>query len=162
MLCRRAMLLLAAALGSAVAVPTLNATANTSRVDRMSRQFIIEEYEEAVAEIIRYTIEDNAGLAYDKLSLFCDRWGHRLQGSEVMEAAIDDHVTVLEAEGYTVSKEPCTTCPHWERGEEYVATDYPKKSATPLTYEHKPSFLCSLGACGRSALSHRSNCLTEH
>ena len=48
---------------------------------------------EAVAEIIRYTIEDNAGLAYDKLSLFCDRWGHRLQGSEVMEAAIDDRAS---------------------------------------------------------------------
>ena len=69
---------------------------------------------------MRYTVEDSAGLAYDKLSLFCDRWGHRLQGSEVMEAAIDDHVQTLEAEGYNVTTEPCTTCPHWERGDEYI------------------------------------------
>eukprot|EP01044_Picomonas_judraskeda_P012306 COSAG03_NODE_1753_length_3569_cov_2.545821_3_plen_640_part_00 len=126
------LLLLAAGLGSAVAVPTLNVTANASGVGagRMSRQAIIEEYAEAVAEIIRFTIEDNAGLAYDKLSLFCDRWGHRLQGSEVMEAAIDDHVRVLEAEGFTVTKEPCTTCPHWERGEEYIELTSPLTGLT--------------------------------
>ena len=42
-----------------------------------------------------------------------------------MEAAIDSHVLTLESEGYTVAKEPCTTCPHWERGEEYVELTSP-------------------------------------
>ena len=36
-----------------------------------------------------------------------------------------------------------------------------ESSATPLACGHEPSFLCSLGACGRSALSNRSKCLTQ-
>ena len=44
----------------------------------------------------RYATEDAAGLSFDKLSLFCDKWGHRLQGSQVLEDSIDDHVRVLE------------------------------------------------------------------
>jgi carboxypeptidase Q len=73
-----------------------------------------------VAEIVRYITVDNAGRAFNKLSDFCDKWGHRLQGSEVMEESIDDHARALTEEGFTTSKEPCTTCPHWERGEEHV------------------------------------------
>ena len=39
-----------------------------------------------------------------------------------------------------------------------------ENSATPFAYRHEPSFMCSLGACGRSTLIHRSNPLTlaEH
>ena len=39
-----------------------------------------------------------------------------------------------------------------------------QNSAIPFAYRHKPSFMCSLGACGRSTLIHRSNPLTlaEH
>jgi carboxypeptidase Q len=100
--------------------PVANASASGAApaYRRQTPQEIIEKYSGAVEEIVRYITVDNAGRAFDKLANFCDKWGHRLQGSDVMEESIDDHERVLQEEGFVTAKEPCNTCPHWERGEE--------------------------------------------
>jgi carboxypeptidase Q len=110
-------LLLSLGVTSAIPQPNNNNT-NTTPRRRQTPEEIIEKYSEAVSEIVRYITVDEKGRAFNKLSAFCDTWGHRLQGSQVMEDAIDGHKVVLEGEGFIVTKEPCTTCPHWERGAE--------------------------------------------
>ena len=133
---------LALTLGVASAVPrgtidrttataNTNATATAALERRQTPEEIIDKYSEAVAEIVRYITVDEKGRAFDKLSAFCDKWGHRLQGSQIMEDAIDGHAEVLEAEGFSVSKEPCTTCPHWERGEENATLISPLIGGSP-------------------------------
>lgn len=78
------------------------------------------KYASAVEDIVQYTTVAASGASFEKLGEFCDKWGHRLQGSDVLEASILDHAATLESEGFDVSLEPCPTCPHWVRGEESV------------------------------------------
>jgi len=111
--------LCAAASAGASSSPALRGS-NTTAVTRLGQTpaEIITKYQPVVNEIVSFVLNDYKGRAYDKLSVFCDTWGHRMQGSEIMEKAIDGHAAVLEQEGFVTQKTPCTTCPHWERGEE--------------------------------------------
>lgn len=68
-----------------------------------------------------------SGTTYHALAEFADRFGHRLVGSESLEAAIDELVAALRAAGLDrVETEPVVT-PVWQRGHELAALVEPRR-----------------------------------
>jgi len=56
--------------------------------------------------------------AYQVLGELCDRYGHRLSGSENLEAAVDWAVASMEAQGLENVRREEVMVPRWVRGEE--------------------------------------------
>lgn len=73
-------------------------------------------YEEAVGEIIGAAMlsED----AYANLAYLCDRFGHRLSGTETLEDAIDWSLEIMESMGLENVRKEEVMVPVWVRGKE--------------------------------------------
>jgi carboxypeptidase Q len=74
------------------------------------------DYEDATGRIIGAALLSND--AYESLAYLCDRFGHRLSGSETLERAIDWSVAEMAAAGLENAHKEEVMVPAWIRGKE--------------------------------------------
>jgi len=74
------------------------------------------DYEEATGRILGAALLSND--AYESLAYLCDRFGHRLSGSETLERAIDWCVAEMAAAGLENAHKEEVRVPAWIRGAE--------------------------------------------
>ena len=87
-------------------------------------------YAEAARRITEAALADSA--SYERLALLVDRFGHRLSGSDALEASIDWVLDEMRADGLeNVYGQPALV-PVWVRGEEHATLVTPTGS-WPLT-----------------------------
>lgn len=65
---------------------------------------------------------------YDRLGRMCDKFGHRLSGSESLEGAIDWIVKEMKNDGFDTVYTEKVMVPHWIRGKESCSMILPRKN----------------------------------
>ncbi len=86
-------------------------------------------YREEAGQIIGAALTDVEG--WEKLTYLTTVIGHRLSGSDSLEAAIDWAAELMETEGLRVRKQPVMV-PHWVRGEESARVVSPVERSLPI------------------------------
>ena len=81
-------------------------------------------YAEAAARIVEAALADST--AYARTAYAADRFGHRLSGSESLEATIDWILETMRADGLENVRGQPVTVPVWVRGEESAALLLPE------------------------------------
>src|SRR5699024_2915108 len=71
----------------------------------------ISNYEKEVQKIIDAALNDEQ--AFDKLTLFVDKFGHRFSGSESLENSIDWIVTEMKKQPFDTVFTQKVMVPHW-------------------------------------------------
>jgi carboxypeptidase Q len=73
-------------------------------------------YADAARRLTDAALADSS--AYERLALFVDTFGHRLSGSDALEAAIDWALAEMRADGLEGVRGQPARVPHWVRGAE--------------------------------------------
>jgi len=72
------------------------------------------------------------GKSMDRLITLCDRYGHRLSGSDTLERALDWLEKTLRQDGFdAVTRQPVMV-PRWERGKESLELMTPRKTSLAM------------------------------
>ncbi len=80
---------------------------------------IADTYREPADRIIDAALQDDG--AYQKLTYLCDRIGHRLSGSNELDAAVAWASSEMKKDGLVNVVTPRVMVPHWVRGRERLA-----------------------------------------
>lgn len=85
----------------------------------------------ATAQKLHSTIMRDS-LCYNTVAEFCDRFGHRLSGSESLEQSIDWVIAKLRIDGFANAHKEEVMVPHWVRGKESITMITPRKADVPM------------------------------
>eukprot|EP01137_Pigoraptor_chileana_P032541 Opistho-2@22074 len=93
----------------------------------------VASYQDDAQQIIDHvTSGKGQGIAYDRLSVFVDTFGPRLSGTPALEAAIDNALAQLQADGFDNVHGEEVMVPHWERGFESLRLLEPRVDSLSL------------------------------
>ncbi|HEX6981524.1 MAG TPA: M28 family metallopeptidase [Balneolaceae bacterium] len=90
----------------------------------------ISTYQDEAQKIIEAALSDEQ--AFDKLTLFVDKFGHRFSGSESLENSIDWIVSQMKKQPFDTVFTQKVMVPHWVRGEESATLIAPRKKNLPM------------------------------
>lgn len=91
---------------------------------------IAEQYGDVAGKIIDEAMAD--ATAFETLTYFADRFGHRFSGSESLENSIDWIVSEMKKDGLDNVHTQEVMVPHWVRGKEYATLLSPRKKDLPM------------------------------
>jgi carboxypeptidase Q len=91
---------------------------------------IARDYRAAADRIIAAALADSA--AYDRLAVLADRFGHRLSGSDALEAALDWILAEMERDGLANVRGEPVMVPVWVRGRESATLVEPRALPLPM------------------------------
>src|SRR5687767_1926388 len=111
------------ALGAAVLI-SLSATASRAQTDW------IAEYREPAARLIAES--ESTRFAWERLAELTDTYGHRLSGSESLEAAIRWAAAEMKKDGFENVRLDPVKVPHWVRGHESAEIVAPRRHALAM------------------------------
>jgi carboxypeptidase Q len=103
--------------------PQIFVSQSNSKAVSANHDLITENYRFAAQKIIAAALLDS--LAYDRLALLCDTFGHRFSGSESLENAIDWILDQMEEDGLENVHGETVMVPHWIRGTEWLKLTSP-------------------------------------
>jgi carboxypeptidase Q len=104
------------------------ATLLTLGAGHLPAQSVINDRQRSEARaLIDAALRDT--VAYDRLSTFADRYGHRLSGSKFLEDAIDWILAQMRNDDFANVRGEPVMVPHWVRGEESATLVSPRTSA---------------------------------
>lgn len=95
-----------------------------------SQDEVYNKYLEIAQRIIKEANKDS--LSYERLSILCDSFGHRLSGSEGLEKAIDWIYSEMKKDGFENVKKEEVFVPNWKRGTESLKMTSPKHKHLPM------------------------------
>ncbi|HET6527679.1 MAG TPA: M28 family metallopeptidase, partial [Balneolaceae bacterium] len=90
----------------------------------------ISSYQDEAQKIINAALSDEQ--AFDKLTLFVDKFGNRFSGSESLENSIDWIVAQMKKQPFDRVFTQQVMVPHWVRGEESATLIAPRKKNLPM------------------------------
>lgn len=90
----------------------------------------IASYEDEAKAIIDHAMND--GKAFQTLTYFADKFGHRFSGSESLEKSIDWIVAEMKKQPFDAVKTQEVMVPHWVRGEESAQLVSPWEKDMPM------------------------------
>lgn len=90
----------------------------------------IASYKDEAQQIIKAALNDEN--AFDTLTLFVDKFGHRFSGSESLENSIDWIVAEMEKQPFDTVFTQEVMVPHWVRGDESATLIAPRKKELPM------------------------------
>lgn len=90
----------------------------------------ISEYREEARQIIDAALADDK--AFETLTYFVDKFGHRLSGSESLENSIDWILREMRKQPFDRVTSQKVMVPHWVRGEESATLIAPRKIDLPM------------------------------
>lgn len=107
---------------------------NLIYAQKLNQDEVYSKYEKVAKQIISEANKDS--MSYQRLSILCDSFGHRLSGSESLEKAIDWIYDEMKKDGFLNVKKEEVFVPNWKRGTESLLMTSPK---------HKHIQMLSLG-----------------
>ncbi len=112
-------------------IATVSLLATSSPLAAQPANAIPAKYRETANRIIAAAQADSAG-AWNRIAELTDRFGHRLSGSEALEAAIAWTAVTMRADGLDNVRTEKVMVPHWVRGEESLALVSPRRQLMPM------------------------------
>ncbi len=90
----------------------------------------IASYQKEAQKIINAAIDNDE--AFEKLTYFADKFGHRFSGSEDLENSIDWIVSEMKKDSFDEVYTQDVMVPHWVRNEESATLISPRKKNLPM------------------------------
>lgn len=90
----------------------------------------IDSYQDEALKIIDAAMND--GEAFQRLTFFVDKFGHRFSGSESLENSIDWIISEMKDQPFDEVSTQRVMVPHWVRGEESATLLSPRKKDLPM------------------------------
>ena len=101
-------------------------------------------YQDEAQQIIDTALNDKE--AFDRLTYFVDKFGHRFSGSESLENSIDWIVSEMRKQPFDDVRTQEVMVPHWVRGEESATLLAPRKKDLPMLGLGAVAIACPLNA----------------
>jgi carboxypeptidase Q len=109
-----------------IALAAVAALVGVVRPARAQQADIATAYRAAADSLIRAATGDSA--AYRRLGRMVDTFGHRISGSQSLEATIDWILDMMKADGLENVHSQPVMVPHWVRGEESAELIRPRRT----------------------------------
>lgn len=90
----------------------------------------VADYQEVAARIIEAAVDNEK--AFERLTYFTDRFGHRFSGSESLERSIDWIISEMKKDTFDEVYTQEVMVPHWVRGEESATLISPRRKNLPM------------------------------